>query len=70
MTNRIDISATDSTSVLDFFADVDFEVTTGTVTLADAINAAVIHKLEKNGELSAGRYNVRMLCIVTQNEAK
>lgn len=71
---RIDFSVSNSASTVDIMADVDvsleFADSKDHVDVCSVINDAILsHPTGKRVVLSQGRYNIRLLCVVTRDES-
>lgn len=69
--NNIEITTSVETSVIDVMADVDFSVDgkdDDHADFADVFQRVIIARCTGQAELGVGRYNIRLLAVVTQNE--
>ena len=53
------------TDVVDLMSDVDFEITTP-VDAIEALQATIFGRSTGKIQLPSGKYNVRMLCVITR----
>ncbi|HEY8540800.1 MAG TPA: hypothetical protein VIL29_00345 [Pseudothermotoga sp.] len=67
MTERIDIVSTNNTRVIDVMADVDIDVQENPADFSELIGL-VIARTKGHANLPPGSYNVRLLCVITENE--
>lgn len=67
MNNRIDITDTLDTRVVDMMADVEVEVTDEPADFATLIHECVLRQCHGQRELPVGRYTIRLLCVVTED---
>lgn len=67
MTRRVDITSSQGANVTDVFIDVDFEVEADS-DYGDVLSQLIREHLAAKAELSAGKYNVRMLCVLTDTD--
>lgn len=69
--NRVDVTLSTSSDVVDVMADVDFELQGGVSDiegdLVDVINDVVFARCVNAAKLRTGSYNIRMLCVITRN---
>ena len=67
MTERIDIVSTNNTRVIDVMADVDIDVQEHPADFSELIGL-VVARTKGRVKLPPGSYNVRLLCVITENE--
>lgn len=67
MTRRVDITTSQGANVTDVFIDVDFEVEADS-DYGDVLSQLIQEHLNNRAVLNAGKYNVRMLCVLTDTE--
>lgn len=68
--NNINISISDNTTVVDLMADVDLTIrglNGEEADFADVIKDVILARCAERAKLPPGSYNIRMLCVVTQN---
>lgn len=70
--NSINISLSSNTSVVDLMVDLDLtlvaEAPGDEADLCDVLRDTILARLEGKAKLAPGKYNIRMLCVVTSEE--
>ena len=71
--NSLNLTMSENTTVVDLMADVDLAIVDnaegGTqADVCDILQDVILARCAGRASLPAGKYNIRMLCVVTRNE--
>ena len=69
MARRIELTYAPNTDVADLMADVDVTVPADAeVNIADFVNLSVLDSCKSKAVFTSGKYNIRMLLVITRED--